>query len=141
MINDSLTLRGDVYAELNGVCVLDQKNLIVQAGKNFLANALLNTSSSPFTNMAIGTSSTAASLSDTALGSEVARQTFTSSSISSNVLTFVTTYGPGVGTGALTEAGIFNASSGGTMLSHVVFGAVTKGSADSFTITWTITVG
>jgi hypothetical protein len=53
----------------------------------------------------------------------------------------VTTYAAGTGTGAITEAGIFNASSSGTLLSHVVFSAINKGAADSLTITWTITVG
>ena len=52
----------------------------------------------------------------------------------------VSAFGAGVGTGALTEAGIFNASSGGTMLCRTEFDVVNKGSADTMTITWTVTV-
>jgi len=141
MVNDNLAMRGDVVITLNGDTVLEKKNLIVTAGKAFLANAVLNSSASPFTNMAIGTGTTAAALGDTTLGSELARSAFTSSSVASNVVTLSTTYAAGTGTGALTEAGIFNAGSGGTMLSRVVFSAINKGAADSLTITWTITVG
>jgi hypothetical protein len=75
------------------------------------------------------------------LGSELARSAYTSSSVASNVVSLSTTYAAGTGTGALTEAGIFNAGSGGTMLSRVVFSAINKGAADSLTISWTITVG
>ena len=46
----------------------------------------------------------------------------------------------GEGTGALTEAGIFNASSSGTMLCRTEFSVVNKGASDSMTITWTVTV-
>ena len=95
-----------------------------------------------FVAMAIGTGTTAAALGDTALQTEVARQAFTSSSVSTNVVSLSTTYAAGVGTGALTEAGILsNAVSGGTLLSHVVFSAVNKGALDTLTINWTITVG
>lgn len=141
MVNDTLSMRGDVIITLNDKVVLDKKNLVVTAGKAFLASAVINSSASPFTHMAIGTGTTAAAVGDTALGSEVARQAFTTSSVASNVVTLSTTYAAGTGTAALTEAGILNASSSGTLLSRVVFSAINKGSADSLTITWTITVG
>jgi len=141
MSNDFLSLRGDVSIKLNDEVVLEKKNMIVQVGKNYLANAITANATSPFTYMAVGTGTTAASTSDTALTSELARQAFTSQSVTTNVATIITTYAAGVGTGAITEAGIFNASSSGTLLSHVVFSAINKGSADSLTITWTITVG
>lgn len=141
MTIDFLSLRGDVTIKLNDEVVLDKKNLIVQVGKNYLAGAVLSSATSPFTHMAVGTGTTAAALSDTALTSELARQAFTTASVTTNVATIVTTYAAGTGTGAITEAGIFNASSSGTLLSHVVFSAINKGAADSLTITWTITVG
>jgi hypothetical protein len=140
-MNENLNLRGDVCIKLNDEVVLEKKNLIVNTGKNFLASAVINSSASPFTHMAVGTNTTAAAVTDTSLGSELVRQAFTTSSVASNVVTLVTTYAAGTGTGALTEAGIFNASSSGTMLSRIVFSAINKGSADSLTITWTITVG
>jgi hypothetical protein len=146
MLNESLPLKGELTVTvLDGEGKVKEfkefKNLIVQVGKNFLASAIINSSTSPFTYMAIGTNSTAAANGDTTLGTEVARQAFTSSSVSTNVVTLSTTYAAGTGTGTITEAGIFNASSGGTMLSHIVFSSISKAAADSLVITWTITVG
>jgi len=43
-------------------------------------------------------------------------------------------------TGAITEAGIFNASSSGTMLCRVVFSALNLTSTDSISVDWTITL-
>ena len=141
-MNEVINMVGEVEILLNGKVALEKKNLIVQVGKNFLANAIINSSTSPFVGMAIGTGTTPASTSDTTLQTELVRAAFTSSSVSTNVVSLSNTYAAGVGTGAITEAGIFtNATSGGTMLSHVVFSAVNKGSLDTLTINWTITVG
>lgn len=143
-MNDGLTMKGEVEFILtkpDGTQVREKHNLIVDTGKAFAANALLNVSASPFTHMAIGTGTTAAALTDVALENQLVRQAFTSSNVTANVVTMSTTYAAGVGTGSITEAGIFNASSGGTMLSRVVFPVVSKGAADSLTINWTVTVG
>ena len=141
-MKEVINLVGEVEVLLNGEVAFEKKNLIVQVGKNFLASAVINSSTSPFGAMAIGTGTTAASTSDTTLQTEVARAAFTSSSVTTNVVSLTNTYAAGTGTGAITEAGIFNnASSGGTMLSHVVFSAVNKGTLDTLTINWTITVG
>jgi hypothetical protein len=92
--------------------------------------------------MAVGTGATAAAAGDTALGAEISasRTTLSTATSSANVVTYATTFGAGVGTGAITEAGIFNASSAGTMLCRTVFSVVNKGASDSMTITWTVTV-
>jgi hypothetical protein len=141
-MKDTISLVGKVEILLNNQVVLEKKNLIVQVGKNFLASAVINNSTSPFVGMAIGTGTTAASLSDTTLQTESARAAFTTYSVTTNVVSLSNTYAAGTGTGALTEAGIFNnATSGGTMLSRVVFSAVNKSAADTLTINWTITVG
>jgi hypothetical protein len=142
MTIETLSLKGAIQVLKNDEVVFEKDNLIVQVGKNFLASAVISSSSSPFVAMAVGTGTTAAALGDTALQSEIARAAFTSSSVSTNVVSLSNTYAAGTATGAITEAGIFNNStSGGTMLSHVVFSAVNKGTADTLTINWTITVG
>jgi hypothetical protein len=141
-MKDTISLVGEVEVLLNNQVVLEKKNLIVQVGKNFLASAVINNSTSPFVGMAIGTGTNAASLSDTTLQIESVRAAFTTYSVSTNVVSLSNTYAAGTGTGAVTEAGIFNnATSGGTMLSRVVFSAVNKSAADTLTINWTITVG
>ena len=141
-MNDTINLVGEVEILLNNQVVVEKKNLIVQVGKNFLASAVISNSTSPFVGMAIGTGTNAAGLSDTTLQTESARAAFTTSSVSTNVVSLSNTYAAGTGTGAITEAGIFNnATSGGTMLSRVVFSAINKGASDTLTINWTITVG
>jgi hypothetical protein len=90
--------------------------------------------------MAVGTTSTAAAIGDTTLGAETARVALTSGTASGGVVTYVATFAPGTGTGALVEAGILNASSVGTLLCRTTFAVVNKGASDSMTITWTVTV-
>ena len=93
------------------------------------------------THMAVGTGSTAAAAGNTALETQLgSRVALTSTTVTSNSTAYVATFGAGVGTGALTEAGIFNASTSGTMLCRTLFAVINKGAADTMTITWTITI-
>ena len=41
---------------------------------------------------------------------------------------------------AIKEAGIFNAATGGTMLARTTFAVINKGTDDTVSISWTITV-
>ena len=138
MINDGLKMKGRLTIALNDEVVQEVDNLVVTAGKNYVADRMKN-NSTVMSHMAIGTGTSAAGASDTTLGSESARTTLTSATVSSNTIVYVDTFA-GSGTGAITEAGVFNASSGGTMLCRTVFSVVNKGVDDSMTITWTITV-
>ena len=140
MINDGLNLKGKLAIALNGEIVKEVDNLVVTAGKGFVASRMKDASTTAMTHMAIGTGSTAAAASNTALGSQSARTTLTSTTVSGADITYVDTFPAGTGTGAITEAGLFNASSGGTMLCRTVFSVVNKGASDSMTITWTVTV-
>jgi flavin-dependent dehydrogenase len=56
------------------------------------------------------------------------------------VVTHTSTFEAGDATGAITEAGIFNAASGGQMLARTVFPAVNKSSTDTLAITWVVTI-
>ena len=129
--------------EDGSVQTVDTHNLVVSTGLNFIVSRMKDATATVMSNMALGTGTTAAVLADTTLSSEISgsRVAITSTSVTSNQIVYVASFAAGVGTGAVTEAGIFNASSSGTLLSHVVFSAINKGSADSLTITWTITVG
>jgi len=122
---------------------LDIPNLIVQVGKNFMANAIFTASSTPFSNIAIGTGATAPAIGDTLLTIENARTPFASASATANVVTMTANFAGGVGTGALQEAGIFNSATtnAGVMLSHVTYGTITKGATDTLLVTWTVTAG
>ena len=140
MINDGLKLKGKLAIALNGDVVQEVDNLVVTAGKGYVASRIKDASATAMSHMAIGSGSTAAAAGNTALGSELGRVSLTSTNVSAAVVTYVATFAAGTGTGAVTEAGLLNASSSGTMLCRTVFSVVNKGSADSMTITWTVTV-
>ena len=139
MLNDGLKLTGKLSIAINDEVVQEVPNLVVTAGKNYVADRIKN-NSTVMSHMAIGTGSTAAAAGDTALGSQTARTALTSTTVTDNEIVYVDTFPAGTGTGAITEAGIFNASSGGTMLCRTVFSVVNKGANDAMTITWTVTV-
>lgn len=142
MIVDNFKLTGKLKIELNDEIVAYVPNIVVSDGKDFVASRMKDTTDSAMSHMAIGTGSTPAAASDSALGSELSgsRTALTSTTVTGNDIVYVATFGAGTGTGAVREAGIFNASSSGTMLCRTVFSVVNKGSADSMTITWTVTV-
>lgn len=140
MINDGLKLKGKLTIALNDEVVQEVPNLVVTTGKDYVASRMKDATATAMSHMAIGTGSTAAAASDTALGSQSARTTLTSTTVTDNDVVYVDTFPAGTGTGAITEAGIFNASSGGTMLCRTVFSVVNKGASDAMTITWTVTV-
>ena len=143
MINDGFNLKGKVEVRLNDEVVREIDNLVVTTGKGFVAASMLKTTSnSPaaMTHMAIGSNTTDPAAGDTTLGTELGRVTLTSATVSGAVVTYIATFPAGTGTGAVVEAGILNAGSGGTLLCHTEFDVVNKGSADAITITWTVTV-
>jgi hypothetical protein len=141
MLNENFTVTGQVFISKNGVLVREIPNTIVTAGKNDIAS-LITGSGSVMTHMAVGTSSTAVVAGNTTLATEIDRNALSTSggTATSNTVEYVAVWGAGDGTGELTEAGLFSASSGGTMLARTVFGAVTKASSDTLTITWTVTI-
>ena len=140
MLNDGLKLTGKLSIALNGEVVQEVPNLVVTAGKGYVASRMKDASATAMSHMGIGSGSTAAAASDTALGNQLARTSLTSSTVSGADVVYVDTFPAGTGTGAVTEAGLFNASSGGTMLCRTVFSVVNKGASDAMTITWTVTV-
>ena len=115
-------------------------NLVVSDGLDFIASRMKDATATAMSHMAIGTGSTAAASGDSALGTEAARQALTSTTVNNNAVSYVASFAAGTGTGAITEAGILNANSGGTLLCRTVFSVVNKGASDSMTITWTITI-
>ena len=115
-------------------------NLVVSAGKTYIASRMVGTSSTVMGYMAIGTGSGTPASGDTTLGTEAGRVALTAFIASTNTVTATATFAAGTGTGAITEAGIFNATPTGTMLCRTTFPVVNKASGDSIAITWTITV-
>jgi len=139
MINDNVTLTGALTISLNDVVVQETNNLVVTAGKNWVADRM-NDANTVMTHMALGTGTNAAAAGDTTLQTELDRNALTSTTVSTNTIAYACTWAAGDGTGAITEAGIFDAASSGDMLARTVFSVVNKGASDSITITWTITI-
>ena len=145
MIQDSIKLTGELRITVtnpkgNVKHEVVVPNLVVTAGKNLIASRLKDTTDAAMSHMAIGTGTTAAAAGDTTLGTEAGRVALTSTTVTNNAVAYVATFGAGTGTGAITEAGLFNASSSGTMLCRTVFSVINKGAADTLGITWTVTV-
>lgn len=144
MINDLIKVKGELKLTLtspqgNVKHEVIVPNLVVTAGKNFIADRLKN-NTTVMSHMAIGTGSTAAAAGNTALGSEAGRVALTSSTVTDNAVAYVGSFGAGTGTGAITEAGLLNASSSGTLLCRTVFSVINKGANDTLGITWTVTI-
>lgn len=144
-MNDGLKLRGDVALVLRDKDgnIKDERlieNLIVDTGLNFICDRMKDDETA-MTHMALGSGSTAAAAGDTTLGSQLgSREALDSSTVTNNQIVYVASFEAGDATGAVTEAGIFNASTGGTMLCRTVFSVVNKAADDTLTVNWTITL-
>ena len=139
MIHDDLKLTGALTIALNDEIVQETENLVVTAGKDWVADRM-NDANAVMSHMAVGTGTTAAAAGQTALVTETDRNALTSTTVTNNAVAYVATWAAGDATAAITEAGIFDAASSGDMLARTVFSVVNKGAADSMTITWTVTV-
>lgn len=123
------------------------KNLFVNQGMDYLAMFQSTSPGSVMNHMAVGTISTAATLTDvvTTMG-EVARVTMATRIASANILTEVATFGGnlnGITSVVLREVGVFNhsGSGAGTMRSRSVFAAVTLAASDQLRIEYATTCG
>lgn len=115
-------------------------NLVVTVGKNYIASRMVGTSATVMSHMAIGTGTGTPIAGNTTLGTEAGRVALTAFTASTNTVTATATFPAGTGTGAITEAGILNANSAGTLLCRTTFPVVNKAAGDSIAITWVVTV-
>ena len=139
---DGITLKGKLIISLNNKIVRETDNLVVTAGKEWVADRMSD-ASTVMTHMGIGTGTTAAVIGDTDLETVIgARLGLTTSggTVAGAVITYACSYPSGAHTGPITEAGIFTAVTSGTMLARTVFTVVNKGALDSMTISWAVTI-
>lgn len=147
MIQEAMKLHGAVTLMLqksNGeVQTTHKENIIVNVGFDFIADAIGKATSRPGVMgfIAVGTGTTAAAASQSALVTELDRNAATyAHTVGTKTFTFTAQYPAGDATGAITEAGVFNAASAGIMLDRVVFPVVNKGADDSLTAVFTFTM-
>lgn len=140
MINDDFKITGRLIIEKNGKVVQEVDNLVVTDGKEWVIDRMKD-ANTVMTHMELGTGTTAAAPADATLETIISgsRTTLTTTS-SGTSITYACTFAAGTGTGAVTEAGIFDNATSGDMLARTVFAVVNKGASDSMTITWTVTI-
>jgi|TARA_R110000765_G_C18869030_1_gene600837 hypothetical protein len=146
MINENLKLSGQLNIVVKGKDgkvkeERTEENLVVSAGLTFIASRMKDTTAGAMSHMGLGSGTTteAAGQTDltTLLGS---REALDSTTASSNTIVYVASFEAGDATGAVTEAGIFNAASSGSMLCRTKFNVVNKAADDTMNVTWTITL-
>jgi len=118
-------------------------DLVTAVGKSRIAGLINGVFSTAFTYIAIGTGTVTPSTSDTALGNEVSRSTASCSTLTTSSpgdtaylrssFSFSSSY-------AITETGVFNASSGGDMLCRQTFPPVNVLNGDGLEINWYVQV-
>lgn len=147
MIDDNLKVTGQVSISLydqNGNLKdgREVKNLVVTTGRGFIASRMTGNASSVMSHMALGSGSTAPAAGDTALESILGVREILDSSFSpaSGVVLYTSSFEGGDATGAVSEAGIFNAASSGLMLCRTTFDTINKSATDTLSVTWTITI-
>lgn len=149
MHTDNLKLTGRVALELRGPdgAVKDRRevdNLVVNAGLAYIASRMVGTAKAVMSHMALGSGATAAAAGQTdlasILGSREALDSTTIVGANSNQVQYVCGFEAGDATGAIVEAGLFNAASGGDMLCRTTFAVVNKDANDTLTVTWTVTL-
>jgi len=148
-VSETLKLTGYINIKLydsEGVLKqeVDKQNLVVTIGKQYLASWLTAaTQSTEFMSyIGLGTGMTAPTIGDTNLQTPLPTRvqgTLTTPG-STNIWQNVASFGPGVDTGAITEAGLFSTLTLGTMFARQVFGVVNKGSGDTLVLTWMVTL-
>jgi hypothetical protein len=136
-----VTLKGKWKATLTRgsktVCEKEGYNVICTTGiqtlAGYLASAAISATRNPFYFIGIGSDNTSEANTDTALGTELSRHTGTVTAFTA-VYQVTATFASGSGTGNIYEYGLFDANTGGNMLSRDTEGLITKGANDVLTV-------
>ena len=145
-LNEALQIHGKlsiVKTDKDGnTTTTEVPNLVVATGKTVIAARLAGNTAAVMSTMGIGTGTTPASASDTALGNQVWLNNLATAggTPSSNTVVYSATFNPSQpGTSqAITEAAVFNTSN--VMLCRIVFPVINKQTTDTITISWTVSM-
>jgi hypothetical protein len=116
-------------------------NLVTTAGKTAVATLISGTGTA-FSHMAMGSGGTAATTGDTTLETETVRDSFTSTTEGTALVTFKYLLPASSSNGnVFREAGVFNDATTGTMLNRwIISPSITKSSAIQILVTATFTL-
>lgn len=120
---------------------IEVNNLVVTTGKEYIAQRIASNDTDIMSHMAIGSNNTTASLGNTQLIAQLGITPIDGVSVLGTVVTYSATFAPGVGTGNIVEAGIFNSDTSGIMLCRTTFPVIVKEATTTISITWNISVG
>ncbi|MGQ9845889.1 MAG: hypothetical protein ACUVQP_00090 [Bacteroidales bacterium] len=150
-MDDVIRLRGCLEIALKNadgevIQQIKKENTVVTAGRSWvlkqIASSVMNTAQS-IGYIAVGTSTTAPATSDTALGGESVRKAI--SNFSTGGLTSSTPFwtaevlfATDEANTTLAEVGLFNSSSGGTMLARATFSTINKATSNTLGVSYSI---
>lgn len=147
VFGEDVQLKGSFCATIrrsNGDIETRRKdNLILNVGFDFIAAAIGDGTNRPdvMAYTAVGTGTDNVYPEQTNLVSELDRKAATYTHVNdSKVFTFTTFFGKGEATGAITEAGICNAGTGGIFIDRVVFAVINKAEDDELTTNFEFTL-
>ena len=145
--NNSIGVRGYVTVRVDDVVVAEGPNLVVTAGLNQLASALIgaDTFSASTWYLELGTGTTAVNASDTALVTPATAtwRVATVAEVSSATTTLETFYPTSVANGSWTELALFTgatATAGSGTLFARILTSWSKTSSQTATVSWTVTL-
>lgn len=131
----------------NVVQTIKKHNIVTTSGKNLVRDLLGMVAGITGLNyIAVGTDNTAVTISDTALGTEVFRDTFTDKIYTSGNVNFRYYLDSSSANGnTLVEAGLFGddatgSADSGTLFAHVAHTAIVKTSSVAVTYSWDVTI-
>jgi len=144
MISDKIKFDGHVTAELyeqsDLIQKIEQPNLVVDTGKSYLTNRILNNDLPLIDKIGIGAGSSVPLDSDTVLDDQTGITTILFKQIEDlNVLNFIATFPEGVGSGDIREVGLFAADN--TLICRTTFTTpFNKQPSQFLNITWKLQV-
>ena len=148
-LDDVIHLRGLLEMQLlnaeTGEPIGDRlsTNTVVTAGRRWVLSRIWTTDAQTISYMGVGTDTTAPATGQTELSSSISRLaigTFTTTGLANNPPSWraETTFATNQCNTTLGEAGLFNSSSAGTMLSRVTFTTINKTTSNTLSISYTI---
>jgi len=145
--HEKMAMKGSLTLELThedgSTEVRKKDNIIVNGGFDAICDSIGNSGTRPacMGYIELGTGSTAPASTQTTLTTALLRQAAAyAHTAGTQTFTFTATFAPGAATGAIQEAGVFNAASAGIMLDRVTFAVINKGASDTLTATFQFTL-
>ncbi len=148
---DFIRMRGSIRMILgdldgNALQEMNFQNLLVTIGRSWVLGQLESINiqtAQTITYLAVGSSTTAPTTSDTTLGLEVTRLaigSFSTTGLTANPPSWQAqvSFATNQANTTLAECGLFNSSAGGTMLAHATFASFVKATSNTLNISYTI---